>query len=178
MSLRETSPGVFYSDIATVSVGANELAFLLQEARRSDKHRARICAHPDVGAPVHEMVICLLRECYIRPHSHVKSESLHLIKGCCDLVLFDPGGRITNVVTLGEFPENVRYIRLSPRSFHTLIVRSEDVIFHETTPGPFRREDTSYADWAPSESETKLGRQYVQELDESISTTRTSRRDE
>ncbi|MBI2480932.1 MAG: cupin fold metalloprotein, WbuC family, partial [Planctomycetia bacterium] len=62
-----------------------------------------------------------------------------------------------------------RFVRLAPQVFHTLIVRSEYLMFHETTRGPFRREDTVFADWAPAESEADLARQYVTELDQSIS---------
>jgi len=169
MLLRETSPGVFYSESPTISVGASDLAFLLQEARKNAKHRARLCAHPDVSDPVHEMVICLLQDCHVQPHCHRKCESLHIIEGHCDLVLFDPGGRIMNVVELGNLAEKTRYIRLEPQLFHTLIVRSKYVVFHETVRGPFRREDTLHADWAPSEGETESLRRYFCELDESIS---------
>ena len=169
MPLRETSPGIFYSDSATIAVGAGDLAFLLHEARKNDKHRARICAHPDVSDAVHEMVICLLDKCYIRPHLHHKAESLHIIEGRCDLVLLAPDGQITRVVTLGTRADETRFVRLAPQVFHTLIVRSEYIVIHETTRGPFRREDTVFADWAPSESEVEQARQYVTELDQSIS---------
>ena len=168
MSLRETSPGVFYSDSATVSVCDHDLAFLLQEARKNDKHRARICVHPDVSDAVHEMVICLLDKCYIRPHMHRKAESLHLIEGRCDLVLLAPDGQIMRVVTLGSRSKETRFIRLAPQVFHTLVIRSEYMMFHETTRGPFQREDTVFADWAPAEGEEQA-REYVTRLDQSIS---------
>ena len=41
------------------------------------------------------------------------------------------------------------YYRLSEPIFHTLIIRSEILVFHEITQGPFLREQTEFAEWAP-----------------------------
>ncbi|MDA1053030.1 MAG: WbuC family cupin fold metalloprotein [Planctomycetota bacterium] len=169
MSLQETSPGVFYGTSRPITVGPSELTFLQQEARNNEKRRARICAHSDVSDIVHEMVICLLRDGYVQPHAHRTSESLHVIEGSCDLVLFDTAGKITQIVPLGCFEKETRIIRMEPEVFHTLVIRSEHFIFHETAQGPFRKEHTRYADWAPAESQTEPLRRYFRALDASIS---------
>ena len=168
MSLRETSPGVFYCDSATVAVGVGDLAFLLQEARKSDKHRARICAHPDLNDPVHEMLICLLDTCYIRPHLHRKPESLHVLEGTCDLILLDASGKVLNVFCLSsDLPAAARYLRLAPGTFHTLRIRSEYFTFHETTRGPLDPADTEFGAWAPPENSAECAA-YVRRLDEEV----------
>jgi hypothetical protein len=42
---------------------------------------------------------------------------------------------------------------------------SEFVVFHETTNGPFRREDMQFAVWAPGEDAPREDREaFVQEL--------------
>lgn len=169
MELREESPGVYYCNHAVVSVGDRDLAFLLQEARKNDKHRARICAHPDVGDPVHEMVICLLDTCYIRPHLHHKAESLHVLAGTCELVLLDAEGDVVNVLCLSsELPDAARYVRLAAGTIHTLLVRSEHFTFHETTRGPFDRQDTEFAGWAPAEAERDAAGSYRELLEVAI----------
>ncbi len=174
MPLREASPGVFYSDSATISVGGGDLAFLLQEARKNDKHRARICAHPDVSDAVHEMVICLLDKCYIRPHLHHKAESLHVLEGTCDLVLLDDSGNVSNVLVISsDLPDASRYVRLPAGSFHTLLIRSPHFLFHETTRGPFDPADTVFGDWAPLEGSADCTA-YVHRLDEEVSRFRRS----
>ena len=55
----------------------------------------RLCAHPAVDDRLHEMVIAMARETYVRPHKHVnKSESVHVIEGLADAVLFDDAGNV------------------------------------------------------------------------------------
>jgi len=175
MPLRETSPGVFYSDSPTIAIGAGDLAFLVQEARKNDKHRARICAHPDVGDAVHEMVICLLDNCYIRPHLHHKAESLHVLKGTCDLILLDHAGKVIDVLCVSsELPDASRFVRLPAGTFHTLLVRSSHFLFHETTRGPFDPADTAFGDWAPPEGSAECAA-YVRQLDEAVNSFQRSR---
>ena len=58
--------------------------------------------HVNDEDPVHEMLICLLREGYVRPHAHAKNESIHVVEGNLDLVLFDAGGEISRVLALRD----------------------------------------------------------------------------
>jgi cupin fold WbuC family metalloprotein len=142
---------------------------LLQEARKNDKHRARICAHPDVSDAVHEMVICLLDKCYIRPHLHCKAESLHVLEGTCDLILLDHVGKVLNALCVSsDLPDASRLVRLPAGTFHTLLVRSAHFLFHETTRGPFDPADTVFGDWAPPEGSAECAT-YVRQLDEEVS---------
>ena len=48
--------------------------------------------------------------------------------------------------------------------FHTLIFRSEWMVFLETTIGPFDRAMTEVADWAPPETDAAAGRAYLSGL--------------
>ncbi len=168
MKLNETSPGVFYSDEPLVTIGIREMDFVCKQAASNPTRRARICAHRDVNSPVHEMIICLCRESYVQPHCHRKCESLHIIEGSCDVVLFAKGGAINSRIPLGSGNSEVRFLRLPSEQFHTLIVRSDYIVFHETIEGPFRREDTVYADWAPAETDRSSTRDYVEEIVSSL----------
>ena len=53
------------------------------------------------------------------------------------------------------------YHRLADAWFHTVIPTSEMVVFHETTNGPFRRQDTIFAPWSPPEDD-RPGREACQ----------------
>ena len=101
------------------------------------------------------MLICLHANGYVRPHRHHgKAESIHVVAGFADLVLFAEDGRIEKVVPLGPYGSGrTWYIRLSHPVYHTLVLRGEDFIFQETTLGPFKREDTEMASWAPEEKD-------------------------
>ena len=48
------------------------------------------------------------------------------------------------------------------------MIRSERVIFHETTNGPFRREDTIFAPWAPEESDEAAGARFLSSLADQV----------
>ena len=60
------------------------------------------------------------------------------------------------------------YYRMAEPLFHSVLVRSATVIFHETTNGPFRREDTEFAPWSPPETETDAVTRYVGELEAAV----------
>ncbi len=84
---QEVSPDVFYTTRSLVQVSEADLQWLQDKARVSPRGRARLCAHPDPDASVHEMLICLARTTYVRPHRHQRSESAHIIRAqaisCC-----------------------------------------------------------------------------------------------
>ncbi|MBX9633944.1 MAG: hypothetical protein K2X44_03095, partial [Magnetospirillum sp.] len=46
------------------------------------------------------------------------------------------------------------YFRLSESRYHTMVVRSDVVVYHEITGGPFNRADTQFAPWAPSDRDS------------------------
>jgi cupin fold WbuC family metalloprotein len=81
-------------------------------------------------------------------------ESFHIIEGKVDILLFDENGRINNLIPMGDYAGGRKFFyRLPPSHFHTLIIRSEVLVFHEITNGPFNPDDTVWADWAPVETE-------------------------
>ena len=49
-------------------------------AKRTNRKRIRICAHPSSKNAVHDMLIVHFRDTYVRPHKHLnKDETFHLI---------------------------------------------------------------------------------------------------
>lgn len=157
-------------DIA--AIGAEDIRMLKKMAADSSRRRVRICAHPENGDPLHEMIIVLMADSYIPPHRHLdKSESFHIIEGEQDVIIFTDDGEISQVIPMGS-PETGKafYYRLSSAKYHTVLARTGTVIFHETTNGPFDADDTDYAPWAPAEGDPMDVRQrYIEKLEKIIS---------
>ena len=115
----------------------------------------RLCAHADVEDRIHEMLIALGYETYIRPKKQPgKSKSYHAIDGAADVVIFEDDGAIAEVVRLGEYgSDRSFYYRMPADRFHTVLVRTPVFLVHETMNGPFRQTDTVFAPWSPAEEQ-------------------------
>ena len=103
------------------------------------------------------MIIFHKKDHYVRPHKHInKSESYHLIEGRFDLVFFTENGDINKIVEMGNYKSNKNfYFRINKPIYHTLIIKSKICIFHETTNGPFKKNETINASWSPNVKDKK-----------------------
>jgi cupin fold WbuC family metalloprotein len=170
MNLEKINDEVFYAQDPIVCLGTDEVVFLKAQAKKNHNRRSRICAHRNVQDGVHEMIIAIYEGGYIHPHRHIaKSESFYIIEGEVDIVLFDLLGNISEIVLLGDIKSGRNFFyRLSDSHFHTLILRSEYLVFHEVTNGPFDRSLTLFADFAPHDTENVLVNNYSVHLDTQI----------
>jgi cupin fold WbuC family metalloprotein len=155
MALVRKSPEVFVAEGPIATIGPADIEVLRQAVRQTPKRRARINAHPGHDDALHEMIIAIEPSSYIRPHRHPrKSEAFHIIEGQVDIVVFRDDGAIDQIVSLGaKGGRHPFYYRMSETRFHTLIIRSDLLIVHEITNGPFTPEGTIYATFAPGEDE-------------------------
>ena len=171
MTLHKISEEVFVMDTPIVRIGDNDLAFLKRQASMNSRKRARICAHPHDGDALHEMVIAMSAASYIHPHKHIaKTESFHIIEGQVDVVMFADDGAVVDVIELGEKGSQRKfYYRLNDSMFHTLLIRTDFLIVHEVTNGPFDPENTILASFAPLENETKAVKRYIDRLSDAVS---------
>jgi cupin fold WbuC family metalloprotein len=165
MTLRGVNDEVFQANGGICQIHSTDVAFLAAQARQNSRKRARICLHPDAEDRLHEMLIVLGRETYIRPHRHTgKSESFHVIDGELDVVIFRDDGSVREVIRMGEYRSGrVFFYRLMEDAFHTVLVNTPFALFHETTNGPFRRTDTEFAAWSPTESDP-VATEYLERL--------------
>jgi cupin fold WbuC family metalloprotein len=170
MRLREGDGSVFVMESPISQVGDPEIAALREAARTAPRRRARINVHSDDAHLLHEMIIAIARESYVRPHRHLeKSESFHLIEGAVDVVIFNEAGAIMHVISLAaRDKKSPFYYRMSQPRYHTLIIRSEMLIVHEVTNGPFRQTATDYAPFAPKEDEVEAVAAYMNELTQRV----------
>lgn len=147
-------PEVFHIDQDVAVVGEEWLARLKGAAASSPLRRARLCLHRSSDDLVQEMVIALCRDVLFRPHRHAaKSESFHIIEGELDVLIFDDEGRTVRAVPMGP-PGSGRMFcyRLCVPAWHAVLPQTPQVIFHETTTGPFRAQESEFAPWAPTEA--------------------------
>jgi hypothetical protein len=52
--------------------------------------------------------------------------------------------------------------------FHTLLIRSDVLVFHETTDGPFDRRDTAFAPWSPEDRDVEAANAFMSGLHDKI----------
>ena len=155
MNLHSVNEEVFLATDTIVQIRPSDVAFLAAQAQKNARQRARICAHPDSADRLHEMLIVLARDTYIRPHRHRgKSESFHMIEGELDVVVFHDDGSVREIVRMGDYRSGRTFFyRLMDDCYHTVLINTPFGFFHETTNGPFNRSDTEFAPWSPAESD-------------------------
>ena len=168
MNLRKVNDEVFIALDLIVKIGQDELVFLKQQATTNQRKRARICTHKTKDDALHEMLIAISANSYIHPHKHLgKSESFHIVDGIVDVVVFDDFGEIVEIIELGDARSGRNfYYRLSESAFHTLLIRTDFLVVHEVTNGPFLRENTVLADFAPLEKQVAEARAYISKVAE------------
>ena len=168
--LRQSSAEVYYAAGREIALDKNAITLLKEKALLNERQRNRICAHKDVTDPVHEMFIVHQRDAYVRPHKHLgKPESYYVLEGEAYIVLFDDAGNIAKLIELGDYNSGRKfYYKLEGSVFHSLLITSDTLVFYETKAGPFNREDTVFASWAPEEQYKGEVRQFMSELQRKV----------
>ena len=149
-----------------VLFGAHEWGALLQQAKKNNISRARVCTHMDNRSAVQEMLIAFMKDSYVRPHRHLgKSESFHVIEGELSVIFFDEKGGETDRVALSAFdPEKPFFFRGEREDWHTVLIESEYAFIHETTTGPYEDDDHLLAPWAPAEGDSQQIDEFLAKL--------------
>lgn len=166
IKFNEINEEIIYVNEPIARINTAEIELLKKKAVVNKRKRIRICTHREVNDKIHEMLIVHVKGAYIRPHKHLnKIESFHVIEGDLKVVVFDDSGDIMDVIDMGSYQSGKNfYYRLADSHFHTIIPVSDLVVFHEITNGPFLREETVFADWAPTESDIELQQEFLDNL--------------
>lgn len=170
-NIRRETDKTFYTDSLTTKVGQEVIDWLKSKAATNDSLSVRLCTHQNKDDHMpHEMLIVHLKGAYVRPHKHIaKSESFHFIEGFAEVVILDDKGKIFDVVSMGAYgSDQIFYYRIPENYYHTLVIHSDVLIFHESTRGPHKKEETVYASWAPDGSNDDENIRYMKELRESV----------
>jgi cupin fold WbuC family metalloprotein len=130
-------------------IDAAAIAELLGKAETSERKRSHQLLHGGHHDQVQRMTIMLEPGTYVRPHQHSEQwEMLALLRGSCDLLQFDPRGRLINRV---EMSAASPVVQIPIGTWHGLYVREKGTMLLEVKPGPYRPNE--FADWAPAEGD-------------------------
>jgi len=167
---KQENEEVLYSNGALTIMDRSDIKYIKRLSEGNHRKRIRLCVHSNQTDPLHEMLIVHDKNTYVRPHKHPgKSESTHIIEGLVDIVLFDDSGKIERVISMGNYASGkIFYYRLATPIYHMLVIRSEVLVFHETTNGPFDRADTVFAPWAPEYENDKGVADFISGLEKKI----------
>ncbi|MDD2752731.1 MAG: WbuC family cupin fold metalloprotein [Candidatus Omnitrophica bacterium] len=164
--LKIFNPEVLFADEPVVKLGRADIDLLLKKVWKNQRKRIRLCTHKGISDKLHEMFIVHTKDTYVRPHKHLnKSESFFILQGKADVVLFDQKGKIKQVIEMGDYSSGRKfYYRLAQPFFHSLLIYSKYLIFHEVTNGPFKKSDTIFAPWSPDINEVLSGKEFTAKL--------------
>jgi len=169
-NLNKESNEVLYSNEIITRVDGEGIGYIKKLSIENDRKKIRLCTHNNKNESIHEMFIVHEYGAYVRPHKHPgKIESTHIIEGVVDLVIFDDNGNINDVIKMGDYASgNIFYYRIAAPIYHTLIIKSDILVFHETTNGPFNSHDTVFPLWAPVGNNDQVVSDYMNELAQKI----------
>lgn len=170
MHTKRYNEEVLFAEDQVVKIARQDIDFLINRAKCNKRKRIRLCTHKDIDDKVHEMFIIHYKDAYIRPHKHLeKSESFHIIDGLVDTILFDEDGKVIDVIQMGDYSSGYKfYCRISKPFYHTFLIRSDFLVFHETTKGPFKRSDSIFAPWAPDETDISAQKKFLKHLTQEV----------
>ena len=136
-----------------VKVDSNIMSQLKQVAAQLDDDDVRLCLHYNPDANFHDMIILQHVRNYYRPHKHLpKGVTFHIMEGTLAVFVFSDDGQVFDFSVL-KLQENFVY-RVDPDTYYAVIPLSDMVIYHESKPGPFLREnDSIFPPWAPDGSQ-------------------------
>jgi cupin fold WbuC family metalloprotein len=166
LKMKRQAEEVFVADEPIVSVGRADIEVLKEAVHSTTRKRVRLCAHTSTENKLHEMFVVYTDVTYVKPNLHLgKDESLHILEGEADFFFFDEKGEVIEVIPLGDAKTGREfYIRVPAHVYHTIVMKSERLVIHEVTPGPFVRSDTVWAPWAPDEADAAGVHAFMQKL--------------
>lgn len=170
MKMRQETAEVFYVEDHNPFLEKKDFEQLIDFAFKSNRKRARYCTHKNKESQLQDMFEVFTNQTYMRPLKQVnKTYSFHIIQGCVDVYLFSDTGEVTDMISLGDFRSGKNfYFRPPENTYRSFITRTNFVIYHEATTGPFRKEDTVFAPWAPAEGDSKGIADFLLKLKEEI----------
>ena len=142
LKFKKESAEVIYSKDKLLTLSRKDMSFLEKKSLHSKKKIFRLCAHKNTKDKIHQMFIVHPKNYFVHPHKHKNEESMFVLKGSVDIVLFNNHGKIKKVIKMGDYLSSKTFFYKLPRNtFHTLIINSKKLVFFEITKGPFSRKN-------------------------------------
>lgn len=166
MKYIEENSEVLYLDSESPIFSKDEIENLKELALKNERERIRVCFHKNKEAKLHEMLIVMGKKNYIQPHKHEsKGESYKVVEGSAVLFLFSETGEIKNYTYLdGSDPSKSFYVRIPVGVYHSLVFLSEIFVYIEATEGPFDKNNSTFAPFAPTENDVPASKEYIKSL--------------
>ena len=163
----QVSEEVIHSVEKMVNLEIADIDHLIELASQNKRKRIRYCSHKNPSEKVHEMFIVHPNGAYVRPHKHInKIESMLVLRGEVDYVVFNDDGSIFKVIPMGDLKSGkVFYNSLREDVFHTLLIRTEWLVFMEITKGPFNKQDTVFSPWSPAENDLSGQKAFMKQVE-------------
>ena len=164
------SPEVIHSVEEMIDLNKYSVDTLIGMADKNKRKKIRFCSHSEVSELVQEMTIVLPKGAYVRPHKHLnKIESMMVLQGRADYVIFSEEGVVTEVSKLGDYLSGYPFYHSTRKPvYHTLVIYSDWLVFYEVTQGPFTRSETIFADWSPEENEVEQIQEFQKTIEDQI----------
>lgn len=145
------------SNSNTLLIGDEIIDNLKNLASDSVLRRSRFCLHKNHDDKVQDMVIVICYDCYIPPHRQLKKKkSYKIIDGAMAVFFFDDNGNIVRKKKIGVIGSQHPFIiSFTSSEWHTILPLSDFVIYMETTSGPYIKEQTEFASWAPTNDDSE-----------------------
>ena len=154
---KRESNEVLYDKSELTILNNKDLNLLSKKAKLNKKKIIRLCVHKSTKDKVHQMFIVHPRNYFVRPHGHNKNEAMFVLSGLVDIIIFDINGKIKKIIKMGNLQSGkVFYYKLPKKTFHTLIIKSENLVFYEITEGPFRKKNMIFPEWFKKKSKKNI----------------------
>ncbi|MBN2781755.1 MAG: WbuC family cupin fold metalloprotein [Campylobacterales bacterium] len=151
----KVSEEAYFSTQNIISIDKFDIDALIDEAKKTKRNRVRFCSHTTSDEKIHEMFIVHPKDAYVRPHKHIgKIESMLVLHGEVDYITFNDDGEVESITQMGDFKSGkVFYKSLRDEQYHSMVIKSDWLVFLEITEGPFERSNTVFAQFAPNDDE-------------------------
>ena len=151
-SFERVNEEIYQVQPGVVSIRKADMEYLKSEVSQTAGQRIRLYVHQSEDANLHEMFVVCMGSTYVRPNAHIgKDESLHILEGAADIIFFDDKGEIFDVIELSDkLGHKNHFVRVPQEVYHSVAIRSEYLVMHQATSGPFDKKDINWASWAPT----------------------------
>ncbi len=134
----------------------------------TEKKRYRLCLHDNPNNRLQEMMICMVRGDYARPHKHHDMPESHMIlAGKAAIVLFSDTGEIVDAFLFDKENGYLSY-RINADVYHMTVLLSDTVIEYEVKPGPFDPANNIFPSWAPDGEDKVEAARFIAQIEQSI----------
>jgi len=152
-----------------VEVDQEQIEELKKRADSAPDRKFRLCLHRSAEAILHESIIVLREDGYVRPHRHPrgKDESYHIVEGELIVYFFDDDGNVIRRIEMGERASGKTFFyRLGADVWHMGVPKSKFVVYGEAFLGPYNKAlDVEFAPWSPEENDFEGAAIFVDKIE-------------